>query len=521
MLNLLNLLGSVVGALELEAQDPLRRELGELGDRLTHPCYRIVVFGPFNYGKSTLLNAILGEKALPMDLIPTTGAAIRVRYGQTLQSRIKLRDGSVQVGEGTALLQEFARLDDQGHLRQDLAAVEVDCPHPFLQQGVELLDLPGTDDRDAQDHLVQNQLLTADLVIQLLDGRKLMTLGEREHLRDWLQDRGIDTVLFVVNFLNLLEPNDQQQVMNRMRFVAESFRSRLPAGVSNLYRVDALPALRARLKGDGAALQSSGILPLESALDRLVQAHQPDISIRPQLLALTQTLQQTLAQRIAQLDAAVSAAAHPIQVERWTIQRQAQVLIRQGFEQDLKILRDWLEPLTLLQRYEGEAIASLQCSAFQQSAFKQWEAIALQSPWESLCRNWVDWIEKACDLFECDRPTDPQMPFPHEPRREIETQIKLQKASQVGPSVSADSVAAPSVSDWTTSLLVKQAVRRYFEQLSLAGLAAIAAHEPQARQIIHWPLPETSPSETARLEAGRLTLLRNLHIQLETLGEMS
>ncbi|EAM52207.1 hypothetical protein CwatDRAFT_5335 [Crocosphaera watsonii WH 8501] len=37
---------------------------------------------PFNYGKSTLLNALLGEKTLPIDLIPTTGAAIYVKYGE-------------------------------------------------------------------------------------------------------------------------------------------------------------------------------------------------------------------------------------------------------------------------------------------------------------------------------------------------------------------------------------------------------------------------------------------------------
>ena len=41
----------------------------------------LLAFAPFNYGKSTLLNALLGEKTLPIDLIPTTGAAIYVKYG--------------------------------------------------------------------------------------------------------------------------------------------------------------------------------------------------------------------------------------------------------------------------------------------------------------------------------------------------------------------------------------------------------------------------------------------------------
>ncbi len=73
--------------------------------------------------------------------------------------------------------------------------------------------------------MVQEKLLTADLMVQVLDARKLMTLGERKNLRDWLWERGIKTVVFVVNFMNLLEPEEQKEVSNRMGLVAESFHS--------------------------------------------------------------------------------------------------------------------------------------------------------------------------------------------------------------------------------------------------------------------------------------------------------
>ncbi|WP_353737156.1 dynamin family protein [Moorena sp. SIO3B2] len=115
----------------------------------------------------------------------------------------------------TEVLKRYAILDEQRCMRSDVASIEVYCPHPFLKTGVEFLDLPGTNDREAQDNLVRDQLLTADLVVQVLDGRQLMTLGERENLRDWLIDRGIKTVVFVVNFLNLLEPDQQKEVQTR------------------------------------------------------------------------------------------------------------------------------------------------------------------------------------------------------------------------------------------------------------------------------------------------------------------
>ncbi len=55
-----------------------------------------------------------------------------------------------------------------------------------------------------------------------------------------------------------------------MLFVAESFPVELPVGFSNLYRVDALPALRARLKGDVAAANSSSLVAFETALQNIV-----------------------------------------------------------------------------------------------------------------------------------------------------------------------------------------------------------------------------------------------------------
>ncbi len=369
---LLATLRSAVGLLELDRTDPLWRDVDVIVQQVEQTGFRIAVFGPFNYGKSTLLNAILGERALPIDLIPTTGAAIRVCYGAELQTRIRLVDGTEQMAAGTDLLKQFAILDDERRMRDDVAAIEVRCPHPWLQTGVELLDLPGTNDRVAQDTLVKDQLLTADLVVQVLDGRKLMTLGERENLRDWLLDRGITTVVFVVNFLNLLEPEDQQQVANRLRFVAESFRATLPPGISNLYRVDALPALRARLKGDMAAAQASGLPMLESALQAIVTQHAATQTHR---LARVQTIAQQVKQRleIKQTLLIADLAKADKSQQRLEIKQKAKQLINDGFNTSVNEFKQWfgLENLLIYQEAATQALQRDDFSNWQERTLKQ------------------------------------------------------------------------------------------------------------------------------------------------------
>ena len=77
--NIISNLRSTLGLLDLEPNSQLKKDVISICDYFENPTYRIAVFGPFNHGKSTLLNALLGKKTLPIDLIPTTGAAIYVR----------------------------------------------------------------------------------------------------------------------------------------------------------------------------------------------------------------------------------------------------------------------------------------------------------------------------------------------------------------------------------------------------------------------------------------------------------
>lgn len=132
--NLLQTLQMTVGVLELRETDELRREVLTVVNRVQKTALRIAIFGPFNYGKSTLLNALLGEKALPIDLIPTTGAAITVRYGPQLQTRICLQSSQEIVELGTDILKQYAILDDNRRMREDVVSVEVSCPHPFYKR---------------------------------------------------------------------------------------------------------------------------------------------------------------------------------------------------------------------------------------------------------------------------------------------------------------------------------------------------------------------------------------------------
>ncbi|MCC5651589.1 dynamin family protein [Nostoc sp. XA013] len=405
-------LKSASALLNLERESQLHQDIITICNHLVNPSFRIAVFGPFNHGKSTLLNAVLGNRTLPIDLVPTTGAAITVKYGSDVRTRIMLVDGTEVYRSGTEVLQQFATLDGNRQMRKDVASVEIFCPHPFLETGVEFLDLPGTNDRDEQDNLVREQLLSADLVIQLLDARKLMTLGERENLRDWLLDRGIKTVIFVANFLNLLEPDEQKQVQNRLLFVAESFRGELPPGFSNLYRVDALPALRARLKGDVAAANSSGLAAFETALQNIVGILQPNRgNVRlPRVQAIASQIQYSLKAKIDPIAIEIKSFVDK-EKTKIEIKQKAADLIYKGFTISVQELRDWLALPKLLTKYQADAAVAL-----AENNFKSWQTNILKKDVTQLQLAAMKWLYQAYEFFQEERPQDLLIPYPSEPQ---------------------------------------------------------------------------------------------------------
>lgn len=544
--NLSACLRSAIGMLELEPSSQLRQDVISVCDYLENPTYRIAVFGPFNYGKSTLLNALLGQRTLPIDLIPTTGAAIYVRYGDELRTKIALKNGQKIEEKGIDLLKEYAILDDRRCMHDDVASVEVYCSHPFLQTGVEFLDLPGTDDREAQDELVRDKLLSANLIVQVLDARKLMTLGEREHLRDWLLDRGINTVVFVVNFINLLEREEQKEIYYRLRFVAESFRSDLPDGVSNLYRVDALPALRARLKGDTAAAQETGLSTFESALQTIVIHQQKTISVQlPRVLTVSDRLYRVAEEKRNSIVTQIETEKQKQQA-KIELKQKAQKLIKQGFERSISDFQGWLYLPKLLSRYQAEI-----ANALSRKTFLTWQQGELKQTVVNYQTAIQEWVKKACDFFEQNYPGDFSISLPETPEISIDTPPTIPKNKSGDRDIA--SVAIPTGIGWVLGgpvgaallggasyLLNKNttdpdeqnrgeydaeligqiyanAAEEYLTRFSEDAVWAIREYEAKVEKVINFPISETkSENSIAHYQLQLLNnLLENLQQEIE------
>lgn len=410
-----SLLSHLVSASEWIDTPQLKNEIEVIHRSINNPTIRMGVFAPFNHGKSTLLNALLGARILPNSLKPTTGTAITIKYGTELRTRIKMQDGRELSEAGIKLLETFAVLDSDRYMREDVVAVEVYCPHPLLAKEIELVDLPGTEDAEAQDELVHRQILTLDVVIPVLDARKLLTLGEVSRLQDWLINRGITTGIFVINFMNLLEAEDQKTVIQGAQHVARSFRGSLPECVSNLYRVDALPALQAKVKGNTTSTEMSDILLLESALKQIADSLNFEELRMPKVAAIATQVNPVLQLQVEKSIAEIQGLQRENERKRQQWEADA-ARLRKAYQVSVSALETWLQPSNLLNCHQIELEFAL-----EEDCFLDWQEENLQQALTRFQNEIMKAVQRACDRFDYSYPPPLSIPFPPAPQPVLPT----------------------------------------------------------------------------------------------------
>src|SRR5262249_37461957 len=239
--------------------------LRELAAAVEEPVFRIIVFGEFDQGKSTLLNALLGADLLPTSVAPTTAVPTEIRYGDEPRAILRVR-GEDRPLDSIEQPAQATSLENEGEAPAGLEAVSLEYPAAICREEVILYDTPGLNERAEQDEVATRAVDLADLILFVVDIRRLGTLNERTVLEQWLQIRGLDAVVIVANFVNLVPAEGYADL--RARLAAFAARWGCPYLPESSFEVDALGGLRARLDGDAAGWERSGMGRLEATVRR-------------------------------------------------------------------------------------------------------------------------------------------------------------------------------------------------------------------------------------------------------------
>ncbi len=177
--------------------------------------FHLVVLGEFNHGKSTFVNALLGQDVLPTGITPTTASINHVVHAAAPTARVVLTSGESKYLD-PGQLKEWVTVAG-GHA-SEVAYVELGFPSDLLNNNVVLVDTPGVNDLNEQRaEVTYGYVPRADAVVFLLDAGQALKDSEREFLRSRVLESARDRLIFVLGKMDMLSPDERTAVVEYVR----------------------------------------------------------------------------------------------------------------------------------------------------------------------------------------------------------------------------------------------------------------------------------------------------------------
>lgn len=207
----------------LSKSDGPRADLDRLASLVNEmdELFLLVVVGEYNSGKSTFINALLGDEVFAMGDLPTTRAISILRYGQagppeTIAPNIQLYHYPLEV------------------LRD-----------------LDIVDTPGTNSIERMEEEITREFVPrADLILFVTSLLQPLTASELDfltHIRQWGKK-----VVFIVNGVD--RRNSDEQIDRVREYLSGEVSTRLGTAAPTLYFISALQALKGRMAGAGAPI---------------------------------------------------------------------------------------------------------------------------------------------------------------------------------------------------------------------------------------------------------------------------
>jgi len=267
------------------AVESLALELDNTRREMLKDTFRFVVVGEFSRGKSTVINALLRDRVLPSSVEPTTTVLTKVAGGKSKSFNLLHRDGRAdqeitfeQFCELVAPFQprrsdreQCQRYEERLKELRNLSMVEISCTAPICNEGVEIIDTPGTNDLDPlREQITYDYIPRADAILFILSAKTPFTKSESDFLINRVLKADVARIFFLLNFSDTLSKKDLETVRHKCITDLENIVEQ-----PRLFPVSARKALRSRLGVADASVSSDdgdGFRELESALSIFLQS---------------------------------------------------------------------------------------------------------------------------------------------------------------------------------------------------------------------------------------------------------
>ncbi|GGQ48193.1 dynamin family protein [Couchioplanes azureus] len=354
LLRLVDVMGEVAGDLRL----PQLSAFDELRDRVRSDEFVVLVAGEFKTGKSTTINAVLGDKVLPAYATPTTAVLSVVRWSEEKAARLYELDPAAP--NGRSEVAKPVRIEDLTHYitidendpesESPWGLAEIDWPLELCRNGVTVVDSPGLNEHPHRSRVTMGYMGRADAIVFVSDATRVLSASEQDFLNLHIKAQGHEDMFFVCNRINFVDddPDERERVRHRVRRILSQ---NWDAGPHRVFFVNAKAALVGRQTGDAAAVAGSGIPEFERELERFLSNQRARVKIVPP----ARLLQRMVAEARDAIDRQIMMLDQNVETLRDRYERAQEPLRR--LEQERRLIVQLVDEQLAKARMEAETSA--------------------------------------------------------------------------------------------------------------------------------------------------------------------
>lgn len=269
-------------------------------ERLKNEKFSVLVMGCFSSGKSTFLNALLGERILPSSSLPCTGVLTFIGYANEVDKKIILypkpgmgengSDAPFEVANGDLkkILSDSVRIPKGCNKEEAVETsryekLQLLYPLNLCKDGVEIIDSVGLNDPAARDAITLEFAQRADAIVYCMPSIAANNMKDRSTVA-LLDGIGFkDSIFFVLTYFDKLQENaedDGEDIKELVRSISSGLSERTGLKSEGVKFVNSKGAL------NGIPDAKNGLDDVAESLERFLVSQKGQTRLKTNFLSL-------------------------------------------------------------------------------------------------------------------------------------------------------------------------------------------------------------------------------------------